>query len=149
MNLLQVIRAIEATAAAQPPVQTIVRNDVFRLNSLPAVRYSVFAWLQGEHRVDAEADLQHFAFTFFYVDRLVFGNGNEVEVQSTGIEVLENILLTLEQYGIFAQEHTFRTFNQRFSDLCAGVFCNVTLEVAKGSTCEVDFPDYSNEIKTY
>lgn len=148
MNLLQTIRAIEATAGAQPPVRSIVRNDVFRLNSLPDALYSVFAWLQGEHRVEVDADLQFFNFTFFYVDRLTFGGGNEIEVQSTGIEVLENILNGLTRYGIFAQEHTFRTFNQRFSDLCAGVFCNVTLEVAKDLICEEEFDNLS-EIKIY
>lgn len=148
MNLLQTIRAIEATAGAQPPVQSIVRNDVFRLNSLPDARYGVFAWLQGEHRVEVETDLQYFSFTFFYVDRLTFGASNEIEVQSTGIEVLENILNGLMGYGVFAQEHTFRTFNQRFSDLCAGVFCQVTLEVAKDLICEEEFDNLS-EIKIY
>ena len=148
MNLLQLIRTIEGVAGSQPPVHSIVRNDVFRLNSLPDARYSVFAWLQGEHRIDTETDLLHYSFTFFYVDRLTFDKSNEVEVQSVGMEVLENILQALEGHGIWANEHTFRTFNQRFSDECAGVYCSVTLEVAKDTVCVTDFPENDN-IKIY
>ena len=135
MNLYQVIRAIERTAAGQPPVRSIVRNDIFRLNALPDVPYGTFAWLQGEHSTEGDSDLIRWSFTFFYVDRLTANHDNEVQVQSTGIEVLENILQALQDGGIFAGEYTFQTFNQRFADECAGVFCRVVLEAPKGSTC--------------
>lgn len=143
MNLLQVIRAIESVASEQPPVASLVRNDVYRLNSIPAARYGVFAWLQGEHRIALDSSLQEFAFTLFYVDRLTFNKDNEIQIQSQGIEVLENILATLAGYGIVAGEHTFRTFNERFADECAGAFCSVVLEVPKDGTCEVLFKDFN------
>lgn len=136
MNLNQVIRAIEKTAALQPPVGSIVRNDVFRINGSPAVRYGAFAWLQGEHTTSG--NLMQWAFTFFYVDRLNKDKGNEIPIQSSGIEVLENILRQMEPLGIFAQDHSFQTFNQRFTDECAGVYCRVTLETAKDQVC----PEY-------
>lgn len=149
MNLLEVIRSVERVAASQPTIHSIVRNDVFRLNSLPDAKYGVFAWLQGEHRTDELADLFYYSFTFFYVDRLTFDKGNEVEIQSVGIETLENILTTLEAADLMAGEHTFRTFNQRFSDECAGVYCQLTLEVPKATLCEELFPELNNEIKIY
>lgn len=148
MNLLQTIRTIEAVAAQQPSVASIVRNDVFRLNALPGVQYGVFAWLQGEHRTDAQGDLLTFNFTLFHVDRLTFDKGNEIEVQSTAIETLENILRGIAAYGIMAGEYTFRTFNQRFSDDCAGAFCVVSLEVPKDGVCPFDFPE-SETINIY
>ncbi|MBR0246055.1 MAG: hypothetical protein IJQ61_06275 [Bacteroidales bacterium] len=138
MNLNQVIRAIEKTAAMQPPVGSIVRNDVFRINGSPAVRYGAFAWLQGEHTTSGDGNLMRWAFTFFYVDRLNKDKGNEIPIQSTGIEVLENILRQLEALGIFAGDYSFQTFNQRFTDECAGVFCRVILETAKDQVC----PEY-------
>lgn len=119
----------------QPPIGSIVRNDVFRINASPAVRYGAFAWLQGEHTTSADGNLMQWAFTFFYVDRLTSDKGNEVQIQSTGIEVLQNILAALEGLGIFAGEYSFQTFNQRFTDECAGVFCRVTLETAKEGMC--------------
>lgn len=144
MNLIQVIRTIERTAAVQPPIGSIVRNDVFRMNASPAVRYGAFAWLQGEHSTDTEGDLITYDFTFFYVDRLTFNKANEMEIQSVGIEVLENILLELERLGLASGSHTFRTFNQRFSDECAGVFCRVALEVPKGTICSQEWENWEN-----
>ena len=143
MNILQVIRNIEAVAAQQPTIASIVRNDVYRLNSLPDARYGVFAWLQGEHRTDLDGSLVNYSFTFFYVDRLTFDKGNEVEIQSVGMETLDNILRTLEARGIMAGEYTVRTFNERFSDECAGAYAQVTLEVPKDGLCEEIFEDVS------
>lgn len=135
MTLATAIRCIEKAAAVQPPVSTIVRQDIFRLNARPDVAYGVVAWLQGEHATSAESSLTAWAFTLFYVDRLTEGSGNEVEVQSTGIEVLENIIRRLSELGLYATDYTFQAFTQRFVDDCAGVFCRVTLEAAKDTLC--------------
>lgn len=143
MNLYQTIQAIEATASRQPNIRTIVRNDVFRLNAQPDVRYGVFAWLQNEHTTDADSQLISWNFTFFYVDRLTEDKGNEVQIQSVGIETLENILQSLADRGIYPDTYSFRTFNQRFADECAGVFTNVTFRVPLGSLCPDSWPDYN------
>ena len=66
MNLLQTIRAIEKTAALQPGVQSIVRNDVFRLNASPVAKYGVFAWLQNEHSTTEDSSFITYNFTFFW-----------------------------------------------------------------------------------
>lgn len=146
MNLYQLIKAIECVAASQPAVKSIVRNDVYRLNAVPDAKYGVFAWLQGEHRTSLDSSLVNYSFTFFYVDRLTFNKKNQVEVQSVGIETLENILRVLEGAGIVAGEHTFRTFNERFKDECAGVFCTLTLEVPKDGLCPTDYlKDYNRD----
>lgn len=138
MNLMQVIRAIEASALAQPGVGMVVRNDIFRLNACPDARYAAFGWTQGTHSAVSGNDLIGWRFTFFYVDRLTEDRRNEVEVQSTGIEVLRNVLRQLSEQGITADSWTFDTFNQRFADECAGVFCSVTLYAPVSWTC----PEY-------
>ena len=145
MNLLQVIRAIERTAAQQPAVGPIVRNDIFRLNASPAVKYGAFAWLQGEHRTNADSSLITYSFTFFYVDRLTTDKQNEIEIQSVGIETLVNILRQLEDLGVYAGEYSFRTFNERFSDDCAGVFCQVTLESPMDNLCPAGYEFLVND----
>ena len=145
MTLQQVIRTIERVAAGQPAVSTIVRNDIFRLNASPVVRYGAFAWLQGEHRA-APGSLMDYAFTFFYADRLTADKANEIEVQSVGGEVLTNIVRQLEDLGVWATgDVVFRTFNQRFSDECAGVYCTVTLEVPKEGLCSDAYEFLRNE----
>lgn len=139
MNLLQTIRTIEKTAAGQPNIGTVVRNDVFRLNASPVVKYGAFAWLQNEHTTSEDSGLITYNFTLFYVDRLKADKSNEIEIQSQGIETLENILHTLPGYGLFPGSYSFRTFNQRFSDECAGVFCTVQLETEKDALCAEAF----------
>lgn len=146
MTLAEVIKIVERVASAQPDINMVVRNDVFRINAAPSVKYGVFAWLQNQHRLEVENDYMHFSFTFFYVDRLTEDGSNEIEVQSTGITTLGNILKRLDDLGVLTEDdYTFQTFNQRFLDVCAGVFCNVDL-VVPVAVCAEDFPDIADGI---
>lgn len=136
MTLLEVIRTIEDAAARQPSVAMIVENDVFRLNSYADARYGVFAWVQGRHRVDSMTpDFIRYSFTFFYVDRLRNDIANQVEVQSVGIETIQNVLRVLRDAGLDPETYEFQAFNQRFADECAGVYCSVVLLAEAGSDC--------------
>lgn len=140
MTLFEVIRTLEHTAAMQPDVRTIVRNDIYRLNAAPKVKYGVFAWLQEDHTFAGGSDLQTFGFTLFYADRLTDGASNEVEIQSTGVEVLQNIIRQLDGLGIVASgDVTIRAFNERFSDACAGAYARVRFEVPVGWLCGYDY----------
>lgn len=134
MTLAQVIDIFEKVAMQQPSINMIVRNDVFRINTSPSLKYGVFAWTQGQHS-GSIAGMTSYAFSFFYVDRLKEDLSNQVEVQSAGCETIGNILRALEEYDIEVGNYTMQTFNQRFTDECAGVFCNVTLSVPQVSAC--------------
>ena len=143
MTLSQVIKGFELIASKQPAISMIVQNDIFRLNSKEDARYGVFGWTQGQHSGSNDSDLYNFAFTFFYVDRLTEDRKNQIEVQSVGIEVLSNIIRTMEQRGLYVDlQYTFQPFNQRFIDECAGVFCNVTITVPISSACSEEFADF-------
>lgn len=145
MTLLETIRIIERVAAGQPAVNMIVQNDIFRLNAAPSARYGVFGWTQGIHRRDAGTDIYNFAFTFFYIDRLTEDQGNQVEVQSVGVQTLNNIVRSLDEGGIETTDLSFQTFNQRFTDECAGAFCNVTLNVPVDGSCAEGFGDFNDD----
>lgn len=134
MTLAQVIDIFEKVAMQQPSINMIVQNDVFRINSSPSLKYGVFAWTQGQHS-GSIAGMTSYAFSFFYVDRLKEDLSNQVGVQSAGCETIGNILRALEEYDIEVGNYTMQTFNQRFTDECAGVFCNVTLSVPQVSAC--------------
>lgn len=132
MTLLQVIRRLEEVALAQPPVASIVENDAYRLNELPDARYGVFAFTQGRHSGGATLGLRRYTFTLMYIDRLTEDHSNELEVQSTGDFVLDNILRTLaDEWEV--SDWTIQTFTQRFADDCAGAYAEVTLGVPVGS----------------
>lgn len=139
MTLSETIRIIENVAIAQPSVNTIVENDIFKLNEHPEAKYGVFAFVQGQHGGSVDSDLFTYRFSFFYVDRLRHDKKNQIEVQSVGIETINNIMQRLSDLGIESGSYTIQPFNQRFADECAGVFCTVDLETIRGSFCsEVD-----------
>lgn len=143
MTLQEVIKTFEVVASQQPSVNMIVQNDIFRLNSKSDARYGVFGWTQGQHSTSAESSMFTYSFTFFYVDRLKHDVSNQIEVQSVGIQTLDNILRKLDDLGIYiSSTYNFQTFNQRFVDECAGVFCNVSLQVPVSSMCSEDFHEF-------
>ena len=143
MTLQEVIKTFEVVASQQPSVNMIVQNDIFRLNSKSDARYGVFGWAQGQHSSSTDSSMFTYSFTFFYVDRLKNDMSNQIEVQSVGIQTLDNILRKLDDLGIYiSSTYSFQTFNQRFVDECAGVFCNVSLQVPVSSMCSESFADF-------
>ena len=144
MTLEQLIETIEMVAMQQPSVNMIVRSEVFRINSAPSLKYGVFAWTQGQH-TGSVSGMMKYSFTFFYVDRLLEDLSNQIEVQSVGCETIGNILRMLDEYDIEVADYTMQTFNQKFTDECAGVFCNVSLSVPATSLCAEDFTDSEEE----
>lgn len=146
MTLAEVIKTMEIVASHQPSVNMIVENDIFRLNNKADARYGVFAFVQQQHASSIESNVINYAFTLFYVDRLKNDRSNQIEIQSVGIQTLDNIIRALDDVGIYTElSYTFQVFNQRFVDECAGVFCNVTLTVPVGSLCPETFEDFNND----
>lgn len=136
MDLFKTIKTIEGLAAKQPPVASICRNDIYLLNAAKDVRYGVFAWTQGAHRVSADGATLRLAFYLYYVDRLTDGGSNTLEVQSVGVEVLRNILAGMTERGIGNDGAVIRTFTERFADECAGAYAEVTFDVPAAFICE-------------
>lgn len=149
MTLLELIQTLEAVASRQPSVNMVVENDVFRLNSKADAKYGVFAFVQGQHSTTIDSSVITYTFTLFYVDRLKNDRSNQIEIQSVGIQTLDNIIRELDDMGIYCEQtYTFQVFNQRFVDECAGVFCNVNLSVPVGSVCPESF-DGNDDILIY
>ena len=149
MTLRDTIAVIEHLAGKEPAVATIVRNDIFRLNDKPDVKYGAFAWTQQQHTIPASGDLQRFAFTLYFVDRLTEDKGNELEIQSTAVQVLGNVLRGIAAAGVYqGGDAAIRTFNQRFADECAGAFATVTFEVSADTLCPYNYTTTENNKET-
>ena len=71
---------------------------------------------------------------------------NQIEIQSVGCETIGNILRMLNEHDVEVGGYTMQTFNQRFTDECAGVFCNVTLSVLPTMGCAETYDDYNNDL---
>lgn len=140
MRLVELTKVLEDIALEQPAIKTVVKNDVYRLNSMPSVEYGVFSFTQGTHRSDGQG-FTRFFFTLFYVDRLTENKDNEIEAQSTGLDVLRNIVRKVEAEYCDGENSTvaFTTFTERFSDECAGAFANVEFNIADDTVCEEDY----------
>lgn len=130
MTLKEIKILIETIADKQPNVNTIVKSgDIFDLNKKADVDYSAFCLTQQPH-TETE-DFRTYHFYMFYVDRLTADGTNKIAVQSTAIEVLNNVIKTLrnndelELIGTI----TYNTFTQRFSSECAGAYCDISIEV--------------------
>lgn len=144
MTLAQLIRLIEGIAQEQPSVNMIVQQNVYRINNAPSLKYGVFAWTQGQHSGSING-MQSYSFILFYVDRLKQDQSNQIEIQSVGCETIGNILKKLDEYDVEVNSYTLQTFTQRFTDECAGVFCNVTLSVLPTMGCAEAYDDYNND----
>lgn len=148
MTLSQLISLFEGIAQQQPSINMIVQQDVFRLNSAPSLKYGVFAWTQGQHTGNING-MSAYSFSLFYVDRLKEDLSNQIEIQSVGCETLGNILRELDEHDVDVSSYTIQTFNQKFTDECAGVFCNVTLSVLPTTQCGEEYPNDNNDFLIY
>lgn len=127
MTLKELIDTIIKVAKKQPNIGYVNEGDIFELNSLPNIDYSVIYITQTNHSVNA--DTIEYNINLFYVDRLMNDKSNRLEVQSHGINVLTNIINVLSNYYDVDVELplSFTTFVQRFVDECAGVFANIKI----------------------
>ena len=138
MTLLDLIKKIEDVAITQPQVKEIVPNDVYQLNERADALYGVFAWTQGLHVKNIYEGTTAYTFNLFYIDRLTADHKNKTEIQSVGLQVLANILLSLSGY-LGVSEARFQPFTERFSDECAGVYCTVQITAPDDTNCEQIF----------
>lgn len=142
MTLYDTINLIEQIALQQPNVRTAKEGNVFdHLNANPSVQYAAVILTQGLHQQDEQ--FNHFRFSIFYVDRLEADlDSNRIQVQSTGKEVLNNIIRTLtSKFDAECDDISYQPFTQRFSDECAGVFASVVIDVPVDYLCAEDYAD--------
>ena len=141
MTLEETIRTLEAVALQQQSVAMVIDNDIFKLNTIPNAKYAVFAYTQGEHLTSVSGDLATYRLTLFYVDRLMADKSNQTEIQSTGTQVLRNILTMMSELDFQVDNMPIQPFTQQFVDECAGVYCAVSIGAANGCECMPGFTE--------
>ena len=137
MTLLEFIKVMENVAEAQPAINQIVPGDVYLLNSDKTADFGVFSWQHRQHMELVEGDFRLYSFQLFYIDRQTQDGSNILEAQSTGLEVLSNIIKSLlEILDITLYERViYQPFVQRFSQECAGTYAQVTFQVPVDQLC--------------
>lgn len=145
MTLNEIIDIIKKIGLSQPNVNSSSEGSIYEvLNADLSIDYANFHITQNKHT--ANNQFITYNLIFFYTDRLMEGNTNKLSIQSIGIEVLSNILRTLQAYyeDIEISSTDFQPFTERFSDNCAGVYSNVSIEIPIEYTCEETFGNIIN-----
>lgn len=140
MTLYDLIYAIKYISLKQPNVRSFGEGNIYEiLNANPSIEYDCVVVTQGQHSTSGE--FNNFSLNLFYVSRLESDlEDNRLQIQSVGIEVLNNIIKVLEEvYDVEYNNLTFNTFTERFSDECAGVYCTVTIITEKELYCGEDY----------
>ena len=81
---------MQEIAMEQPNINYTGVGDIYDLNDTPNLKYGVFFITQSSHIIGE--DTTQFQLTLYYVDRLFQDKSNTLEIQSTGIQLLNNII---------------------------------------------------------
>ena len=144
MKYRELLNNITEVAKKHPNINSTFIGDVYELNHRNDVDYCAFVITQGTHRVNSDEDYIDYTLNLFYVDRLTADESNRTQIHSSGIDFMNSLLRAVEKLGVVVVEHTENVFNERFNDVCAGVYATVVFrcEIDEcGQTIEIITPD--------
>ena len=148
MKYRELLNNITEVAKNHPNINSTFIGDVYNLNHRNDVDYCAFVITNGTHRVNSDEDYIDYTLNLFYVDRLTADESNRTQIHSSGIDFMNSLLKAVEKLGVTVVEHTENVFNERFNDVCAGVYATVVLRVdidECGNTIDIITTD---ELKT-
>ena len=121
-------------------------SSIYQVNPETVKDYPfVFFSPTGTHRV--EDNYTTYSITAFYVGRLLDDNSNDIDIQSTAIEVLKNLIRKAEKIdGVVgvAIEYIANVFveYEKFVDRCTGAYIQCDISILNDTTCAVDEQHY-------
>ena len=127
MNYLQFVNTILDTSKSHKLVHEVGEGDIYEhLNSGDHKYPCVFLTVQN---VDSNGSQMTVTGSLFYVDALLSDTSNKLQIQSTGMTTLQQIFMRLmDNYPDFdLRTGRYTPFDEKFADLCAGVFSNFTI----------------------
>lgn len=127
MSLYEIINKLLTIAGNKPNIKFVGEGDIYELNHLPNIDYSVFYITQSNTTVDN--GVTTYSLNLFYVDRIVDEADNHLLVQSNGIDAILNIVneLVLTEDVEIEGNIVFNSFYQKFKDDCSGVYAKVNI----------------------
>lgn len=138
MDLYNIVEKIKETALLQPNIRTAEEGSIYTImNANPSIKYGAVVITQNTHK-DKE-NLWEYSFSIFCVDRLTPEKDNRLQIQSTAIKVLKNILNFIEDDNIICLSNDYHTFTERFVDDVAGCYVNVVFQVPNNQICEEEY----------
>lgn len=130
ITLAKIIDVLSSIASGEKNINTVIQNDIYELDGIPNTKYNVFGITQNTHSEDEQ--FIYYRFYLYYINRITNDDrSNEILNQSTGIQVLRNIIRkTCEFLDVeVPEEIRYYPFIQKFADLTSGVYAEVTFAV--------------------
>lgn len=130
ITLAKIIDVICAIASGERNINTVIQNDIYELDGQPDTKYNVFGITQNIHSEDDQ--FMYYNFNLYFINRVTNDErSNEILNQSTGIQVLRNIIRkTVEYLDIEVNtDIQYFPFIQKFADVCSGVYADVSFAV--------------------
>ena len=131
MTLKELINTLLKTARKQPNIGYTGEGDIYTLNTMKNLEYSVFFVTQQQHQ--QSEDVISYNLILYYIDRLVEDDANMLDIHSNGIIQLGNIINTFineNDDAVVNYNINFTTFNHKFADKCADVYATISVDVA-------------------
>lgn len=140
MTLIEIINGFNEIAQKQPAIKGVIKSgNIYDLSENRNAKFSTFCVTQGTHSTNIVEGYTTYNLFLYYVDRLKSDESNKLEIQSTGMEVLKNVLRTFSRnYDTEITTSDFQVFTERFSELCAGVYATVSI-IAYEDNCLEDY----------
>lgn len=138
MTLKQVIDLFNEIALKQPVISTILHSgNIYDISEDRNIKFGVFCAVQGTHTADLENGNTTYNFFLYYVDRQTSDGSNRIEVQSTALETLKNILREfIDETDSELTRADFQVFTESFAQLCAGAYATISLVVEDDNCIE-------------
>ena len=144
-NYVQLIYRIIEYGKAQDIVRTCGEGDIYKINDIPDLDYPIF-WVASTQGHVEHANYTKYNLTLYYVDRQLIEtdsehNDDNAMIISAGMSILSNTIKMIKNDAdVYSVDdnivyNTFIASDGVFNDKCAGVYCNISVNVPNYSTC--------------
>lgn len=130
MTYFQLITELKNCALEEPNIRFTGSKDIYELNSLPDIDYTVFYITPNQFIMDE--DTIRYSLNLYYIDRWDETDNNQLQIHSAGLVALNNIINRFNNKfpdSTITYPLNCQLFYQRFKDVCSGVYVTVTFEL--------------------
>lgn len=138
MTYQELIFGLLDSAKEEPNIGFVGCKDIYELNQKPNIEYSVFYITPNQFTIDTDVTI--YSLNLYYIDRWDETVNNQLNIQSTGLIALQNIINRFVNDNDVEVRYTMiaQPFYQKFKDQTAGVFIRVDFIVENIGLCDYD-----------
>lgn len=130
MKLKEIIMTIKEFSLDYRNINSFFEGDIYdNLNGTQQVDYTSVVVTQAPHNFYFQEEYMKLNFNVFYVDRLTSNGDNRLDVQSAACDFFYRLIQYLEDKYIIVEDYMITTFQEKFSDLCAGAYLTFAVRI--------------------